>query len=65
MNLEQRRLIVPGLFAVRSVDFFDFAYDGTLSVEGPNRVRVHAKGDYYNKEHEVDKVYSLKSWVYF
>jgi hypothetical protein len=61
INLEQRRLIVPGLFLVRSVDFFDFAYEGTLTSEGPYRVRVHAKGSKY----EVDKVYSLKPWIYF
>jgi hypothetical protein len=65
LNLEQRRLIAPGLFVVRSVDFFDSAHEGTLSVEGPYRVRVHAKGNYYSNDYEVDKVYSLKPWVYF
>jgi hypothetical protein len=65
LNLEQRRLIVPGLYMVRSVDFFDSAKEGALSVEGPYRVRVHAKGSYYNNDYEVDKVYSLKPWVYF
>ena len=63
-NLEQRRLIVPGMYMVRSVDFFEWAREGTLSAEGPYRVRVHAKGG-YNKNYEVDKVYSLKPWVYF
>jgi hypothetical protein len=63
-NLEQRRLIVPGLYIVRSVDFFEWAREGTLSAEGPYRVRVHAKGG-YSKDYEVDKVYSLKPWVYF
>ncbi len=65
LNLEQRRLIVPGLYMVRSVDFFDYAYEGTLSVEGPYRVRVHAKGNYHSNDYEVDKTYSLKPWVYF
>jgi hypothetical protein len=65
LNLEQRRLIVPGLYLVRSVDFFDSARLGTLSVEGPYRVRAHAKGNYYSNDYEVDRVYSLKSWVYF
>lgn len=65
LNLEQRRLLVPGLFVVRSVDFFDNAYEGSLTVEGPYKVRVHAKGSYSNNDYEVDKVYFLKPWVYF
>jgi hypothetical protein len=65
LNLEQRRLIVPGLFVVRSVDFFDDAREGTLFVEGPYRVRVHARGNYYNNDYEVDRDYTLKPWVYF
>ena len=65
LNLEQRRLIVPGLSMVRSVDFFDDAREGTLSVEAPYRVRVHAKGSYDSNDYQVDKVYDLKPWVYF
>jgi len=65
LNLEQRRLIVPGLYMVRSVDFFDSAREGTLSVQGLYRVKVHAKGNYYSNDYEVDKVYYLKPWVYF
>jgi hypothetical protein len=65
LNLEQRRQIVPGLYLVRSVDFFDSAREGTLSVEGPYRVRVHARGNYYSNDYEVDKVYPLKPWIYF
>jgi hypothetical protein len=65
LNLEQRRLIVPGLYLVRSVDFFDSAWDGALSEDGPYRVRVHAKGNYDSNKYEVDRVYSLKPWVYF
>jgi len=65
LNLEQRRLICHGLYVVRSVDFFESAMQGTLSVEGPYRVRVHAKGNYYSNDYEVDRVYSLKPWVYF
>jgi len=64
INLEQRRLIAPGLFLVRSVDFFDSAYEATLTTEGPYRVRVHAKGSYSDNNYEVDRVYSLKPWVY-
>jgi hypothetical protein len=65
LNLEQRRLIVPGLYMVRSIDFFDYANEGTISVEGPYKVRVQAKGNYYSNDYHVDKVYDLKPWVYF
>jgi hypothetical protein len=65
LNLEQRRVIVPGLYMVRSVDFFESAHEGTLSVEGPYKVRVHAKGSYGNSNLEVDRAYSLKPWIYF
>lgn len=65
LNLEQRRLIVPGLYIAKSVDFFDSAREGILSVEGPYTVRVHAKGSYDSNDYEVDKIYHLKPWVYF
>jgi len=65
LNLEQRRVIVPGLYMVRSIDFFDSAREGTLSVEGPYRVRVQAKGNYSSNDHEIDRTYSLKPWIYF
>jgi hypothetical protein len=65
LNLEQRRLIVPGVYLVRSVDFFSDAREGTLSVDGPYTVRVHAKGNYFSNDHEVERVHSLKPWVYF
>lgn len=65
LNLLQSRPIVPGLLVTRSIDFFDSAHEGTLSVEGPHMVRVIAKGSYYSYDHQVDRVYSLKPWVYF
>jgi hypothetical protein len=65
LNLEQRRLIFPGFYLVKSVDTFDSAWEGTLSVEGPYKVRVHAKGNYSSNDYQVDKVYDLKPWIYF
>jgi hypothetical protein len=65
LNLEQRRLLCPGLYVVRSVDFFDDAREGTLSVEGLYRVKVLAKGDYYRNDFVVERAYTLKPWVYF
>lgn len=64
MYLEQRRYIVPGFYVRRSVDFFDWAREGTITVEGPYTIRVHAIGNYYN-DNAIDRVYALKPWVYF
>jgi hypothetical protein len=65
LNLEQRRRIVPGLYLVRSIDFFDSAWEGTLTQDGTLRVRVHASENYRPNDAETDRVYSLKPWVYF
>jgi hypothetical protein len=65
LNLEQRRVIVPGLYMVKSVDFFDSATEGTLSVEGPYTLRVHARGSYSDNNYVVDRICHLKPWVYF
>lgn len=65
LNLEQHRLIFPSLYLVKSVDFFDSARDGTLSVEGPYTVRVHARGSYGSNNAQFDRLYHLKPWVYF
>jgi hypothetical protein len=63
--LEQRRFVLPGLYLVRSIDAFGYAHEATLSVDGPDRVHVHAKGSYNDANLLVDRVYSLKPWVYF
>jgi hypothetical protein len=63
--LEQRRPIVRGLYMIRTVAFFDSAKEGTLSVEGPDKVRVHARGNYDSNDYEIEQVYTLKPWVYF
>lgn len=65
INLEQRRRILPGLYLVKSVYFFDFAKSGTLSVEGPETVRVRAKGNYGDDQYQIDKTYHLQPWVFF
>ncbi len=65
MYLEQRRYIVPGFYVRKSVDFFDWAREGTITVEGPYTVRVHAIGNYYNQDYQTDHIYTLKPWVYF
>lgn len=65
LNLEQQRLILPGVYLARSIDFFDSALEATLSLEGPSHVRVRGKGNYYSYDHVIDRAYLLKSWVYF
>lgn len=65
IELEQRRRLVPGLYLIKSLDFFPLAYEVTMAVETPSTVKVHAKGSYSDHDHEVDKTYSIKNWVYF
>ena len=67
LDIEQRMTLVPGLYAFRSIDFFDGAYDGTMTLVGSNQVHVHIpKGvvgsGWYRK---VDRTYRLKRHVYF
>lgn len=65
MNLEQRRLVVPGLYMVKSIGFFDDAREGRFSVEGPYAVRMHARGNYDSYDYQIDKSFQLKPWIYF
>jgi hypothetical protein len=61
--LEQRMFVVPGLYMVRHLDYFEGAHEGSLSAEGADRVRVHIpKSDLHQ---EIDLVYSLRRLVYF
>jgi hypothetical protein len=64
--LEQRRTIFPGLFAVRYVDYFEGASEGTISFTGPNTVSLYIPiAGYDEDEKDVRRVYSLKPWLYF
>ena len=60
--LERRRLIVRGLYMVRSVAFFDSAKEGTSLCErtGQSEGSCECINDY-----EIVEVYTLKPWVYF
>jgi hypothetical protein len=63
VGLEQRMFIVPGLYAVRHLDYFEGVREGSLAADGADKVRVHIpKSDMHQ---EVDRVYSLKPRVYF
>ncbi|HEY3705085.1 MAG TPA: hypothetical protein VGL22_08490 [Terracidiphilus sp.] len=66
VSLQQRRNIFPGLYAVKFLDWFEGASEGTLSFEGPNRVSLYIPAaGYALYKKEVRRVYSLKPWLYF
>ena len=61
--LEQRMSILPGLYVVKPLDYFEGASKGSLSAEGADIVRLHIPKS--NEHEEVNKVYSLKRKVYW
>jgi hypothetical protein len=61
--LEQRMPIVPGVYVVKHLDYFEGAHEGTLSLDGEEKIRLHIPQD--GAHQEVDNVYSLKHSVYF
>ncbi len=61
--LEQRRIVVPGLYAFKTLDYFDGASEGSLSAAGPDSVELHIP--HWSGHQDVDRVYSLKPWLYF
>jgi hypothetical protein len=63
VGLEQRMFIVPGLYTVRYLDYFEGAHEGSISAEGADKVRVHIPKS--NSYEEVNNVYSPKRRVYF
>jgi hypothetical protein len=63
VGLEQRMFIVPGLYMVKHVDHFEDAYGGSLSAEGPDKVRVYIPNR--NPRQDVNKVYTLKHRLYW
>lgn len=66
VGLEQRRSILPGLYAVRFLDYFEGATEGSLSFAGPNRVSLYIPIAGYNRDQRnIQRVYSLRRWLYF
>lgn len=63
LSLEQRMFILPGLYMVKSVAYFEDATQGNISAEEPDKVRLHIPK--VGPQEEVDQVYTLKSKVYF
>lgn len=62
--LEQRMFIVPGLYTVKYLDYFEGACEGNLSVAGTDKVKLHIPKS-CSSQQEAEKVYSLKHWFIF
>jgi hypothetical protein len=66
VSLEQRRSILPGIYVVKSLDYFEGATAGTISFVSPDRVSLYIPISGYDRdETNVQRVYSLKPWLYF
>ena len=61
--LEQRMSLLPGLYLVKHIDYFEGAYEGGLSAEGAHSIRLHIPKENFSQE--IDRVYTLKPRVYF
>jgi hypothetical protein len=66
VSVEQRRNILPGVYAVRFLDYFEGATEGSLSFAGSNRVSLNIPISGYNQnQRNIQRVYSLRRWLYF
>jgi hypothetical protein len=64
--LEQRRTILPGIYAVKSLDYFEGATEGRLSFVGPNIVSLYIPvAGYRHDQRSIQREYSLRRWLYF
>lgn len=66
VSLEQRRGLLPGMYLVKTLDYFEGASEGTLSWAGKDRVSLYIPvAGYYQNQMNIRREYSLKSWLYF
>jgi len=66
VSLEQRRNILPGIYAVKYLDYFEGASEGSLTFVGPNKVALFIPiAGYYQDQRNIRQVYSLKPWLFF
>jgi len=66
VSLEQRRNILPGIYAVKYLDYFEGASEGSLSFAGPNKVALYIPvAGYHQDKKNVQRVYFLRPWLYF
>lgn len=66
VSLEQRRTILPGIYAIRSLDYFEGASEGSIAFVGPDKLSLDIPiAGYHLDQKNVHRVYSLKPWLYF
>jgi len=66
VSLQQRRRILPGLYLVKFVDYFDGASAGTLAWTGSNRIALFIPISGYDRDQKnIHRQYVLKPWLYF
>jgi hypothetical protein len=66
VSLEQRRSIIPGIYLVKYLDYFEGASEGTLTWTGADRVALYIPtAGYYQNQKSIRREYSLKPWLYF
>lgn len=63
VSFQQRMFIAPGLYLVKHLDYVEGVHEGSLSGEGPDKVRLHIPRGVWQQQ--IDRVYLLKPWVYF
>jgi hypothetical protein len=66
VGVEQRRTILPGLYAVRYLDYFEGASRGSLTAVAPDKVELYIPiAGYEHDQKDLRRVYSLKPRLYF
>jgi hypothetical protein len=66
VSLEQRRSILPGVYAVKYLDYFEGASEGSLSFVGPDKVALYIPIAGYDQDRKnIQRVYSLRPRLYF
>jgi hypothetical protein len=66
VSVEQRRTVLPGIYAVKFLDYFEGASEGTLSLIGPDRVSLYIPiAGYAQDQKNLQRMYSLRPWLFF
>ena len=66
VGLEQRIAILPGIYAVRYLDYLEGASEGSFTVAGPDRIELYIPvAGYHEDQKDVHRTYTLRPWLYF
>ena len=64
--LEQRRTILPGIYAVKFLDYFEGATEGSVTFVGRDRISLYIPiAGYHQDQNNIQRTYSLRPWLYF